>query len=109
MNQYDMQLTSEDQKELETILDIVIHQIPSYTNMVNASIISWDVNADACVFGMVYHSFIAKSTEYLKNKLIDIEQETNVESVFEIMNSVSDVFNSKVAEIKQKIVASSLG
>jgi hypothetical protein len=104
-----MELTSEDQRELETILNIVIHQIPSYTNMVNASILNWDVNADDCIFGMVYHSFIAKSTEYLKNKLTDIEQETDVESIYEIMNSVSDVFNSKVAEIKQKIVASSLG
>jgi len=104
-----VQLTSEDQKELETILNIAINQIPSYTNMVNASIGDWDVNADDCIFGMVYHSFIAKSTEYLKNKLTDIEQETNVESIFEIMNLVSDVFNSKVAEIKQKIVASSLG
>jgi hypothetical protein len=104
-----MQLTSEDQKELETILNIAIHQIPSYTNMVNASISSWDVNADGCIFGMVYHSFIAKSTEYLKNKLTDTEQEANVELIFEIMNSVSDVFNSRIAEIKQKIVASSLG
>jgi len=104
-----MQLTSEDQKELETILSIVIQQIPSYTNMVNASIGSWDVNADDCIFGMVYHSFIAKSTEYLKNKLTDIEQETDVESVYEIMNAVSDVFNGKTAEIKQKIVTSSLG
>jgi hypothetical protein len=104
-----MHLTPEDQKELETILSIVIHQIPSYTNMVNASTASWDVNADDCIFGMVYHSFIAKSTEYLKNKLTDIEQETDVESVYEIMNSVSDVFNSKTAEIKQKIVTSSLG
>ncbi|MDH5463740.1 MAG: hypothetical protein OEY17_07550 [Nitrosopumilus sp.] len=104
-----MQFTLEDQKELETILKIAINQIPSYTNMVNASIGDWDVNADDCIFGMVYHSFIAKSTEYLKNKLIDIEQEANAESIFEIMNSVSDVFNSKVAEIKQKIVASSLG
>lgn len=104
-----MQLTSEDQKELETILSIVIHQIPSYVNMVNASIDIWDVNADDCIFGMVYHSFIAKSTEYLQNKLTDIEQEANVESTFEIMNLVSYVFNSKVAEIKQKTVASSLG
>jgi len=103
-----MQLTSEDQKELEMILSIAIHQIPSYTNMVNASI-SWDVNTDDCIFGMVYHSFITKSTEYLRNKLTDVEQETDVELMFEIMNLVSDVFNSKVAEIKQKIVASSLG
>lgn len=104
-----MELTSEDQKELETILSIVIHQIPSYTNMVNASLGRWDVNADDCIFGMVYHSFIAKSTEYLKNKITDIEQETDVELIFEIMNSVSEVFNNKVAEIKQKIVTSSLG
>ena len=103
-----MQITPEDQKELETILNIAIHQIPSYTNMVNASV-SWDVNADDCIFGMVYHSFITKSTEYLRNKITDAEQETDVELMFEIMNSVSDVFNSKVAEIKQKIVASSLG
>jgi len=108
-NQESMKLTLEDQKELETILSIVINQIPSYTNMVNASIGSWDVKPEDCIFGMVYHSFIAKSTEYLKNKLTDTNQETNVESIFEMMNSISEVFNTKVAEIKQKIVGSSLG
>jgi hypothetical protein len=102
-----VEITSEDKKELETLLSIVINQIPSYTNMVNSAKDNWNVNSDDCIFGMVYHSFIAKSTEYLKNKLTDIKQESNVESTFEIMNSVSDIFNTKVAEIKQSIVSAS--
>ncbi len=97
--------TSEDKNELETLLNIVINQIPSYTNMVNSA--NWDVNSDDCIFGMVYHSFIAKSTEYLKNKLTDTEQVTNAESTFEMMNSISEVFNNRLADIKQAIVSAS--
>ncbi len=97
--------TSEDKNELETLLNIVINQIPSYTNMVNSA--NWDVNSDDCIFGMVYHSFIAKSTEYLKNKLTDTEQVTNAESTFEMMNSISEVFNNHLADIKQAIVSAS--
>jgi len=95
--------TSEDKKELETLLNIVINQIPSYTNMVNSA--NWDVRSDDCIFGMVYHSFVAKSTDYLKNKLIDTEQVANVESTFEIMDSISEVFNNRLADIKQAIVS----
>jgi hypothetical protein len=97
--------TTEDKNELETLLNIVINQIPSYTNMVNSA--NWDVNSDDCIFGMVYHSFIAKSTEYLKNKLTDTEQVTNAESTFEMMNSISEVFNNHLADIKQAIVSAS--
>jgi len=97
--------TSEDKKELETLLNIVINQIPSYTNMVNSA--NWDVNSDDCIFGMVYHSFIVKSTEYLKNNLTDKEQTTNAESTFEMMNSISEVFNNRLADIKQAIVSAS--
>ena len=97
--------TSEDKKELETLLNIVINQIPSYTNMVNSA--NWDVNSDDCIFGMVYHSFIVKSTEYLKNNLTDTEQTTNAESTFEMMNSISEVFNNRLADIKQAIVSAS--
>ena len=96
-------MESEDKKELETLLNIVINQIPSYTNMVNSA--NWDVNSDDCIFGMVYHSFIAKSTEYLRNKLTDTEQVTNAESTFEMMNSISEVFNNRLADIKQAIVS----
>ncbi len=95
--------TSEDKKELETLLNIVINQIPSYTNMVNSA--NWDVNADDCIFGMVYHSFVVKSTEYLENKLTDTEQVTNAESTFEMMNSISEVFDGRLADIKQAIVS----
>ena len=95
--------TPEDRQELETLLDIVINQIPSYTNMVNSA--NWDVNPDDCIFGMVYQSFIAKSTEYLKNKLTDTEQKANAESTFEMMNSISEVFNNRLADIKQAIVS----
>ncbi len=95
----------EDKKELETLLNIVINQIPSYTNMVNSA--NWDVNSDDCIFGMVYHSFIAKSTEYMKNKFIDTEHTTNAESTFEMMDSISDVFNNHLADIKQAIVSAS--
>ena len=96
-------MESEDKKELETLLNIVINQIPSYTNMVNSA--NWDVNSDDCIFGMVYHSFITKSTEYLRNKLTDTEQVTNAESTFEMMNSISEVFNNRLADIKQAIVS----
>ena len=96
-------MDSEDKKELETLLDIVINQIPSYTNMVNSA--NWDVNSDDCIFGMVYHSFIAKSTEYMRNKLTDTEQVTNAESTFEMMNLISEVFNNRLADIKQAIVS----
>ena len=102
-----MEITSEDKKELETLLNIVINQIPSYTNMVNSTKDNWDVNPHDCIFGMVYHSFIAKSTEYLKNKLIDVKQKSNIESTFEIMNSVSDIFDIKITEIKLAIVSAS--
>ena len=95
----------EDKQELEALLNIVINQIPSYTNMVNST--NWDVNHDDCVFGMVYHSFVAKSTEYMKNKLIDTEQITNAESTFQMMNSISEIFDDRLADIKQAIVFSS--
>ncbi len=97
--------TSEDKKELETLLNIVINQIPSYTNMVNSA--NWDVNSDDCIFGRVYHSFVVKSTEYLENKLTDTEQVTNAESTFEMMNSITEVFNNRLADIKQAIVSAS--
>jgi len=95
----------EDRKELEMLLNITINQVPSYVNMVNSE--SWDVNSDDCIFGMVYHSFIVKSTEYMKNKFIDTEQSTNAESTFEMMNSISEVFNGRLADIKQAIVSAS--
>jgi hypothetical protein len=98
-------MESEDKKELDTLLSIVINQIPSYTNMVNST--NWDVNSDDCIFGMVYHSFIAKSTEYMKNNLTDTEQTTNAESTFEMMNSISEIFNDRLADIKQAIVSAS--
>ena len=98
-------MNSEDKKELDTLLSIVINQIPSYTNMVNSA--NWDVNSDDCIFGMVYHSFIAKSTEYMKNNLTDTEQTANAESTFEMMNSISEIFNDRLADIKQAIVSAS--
>jgi len=98
-------MESEDKKELDTLLSIVINQIPSYTNMVNSA--NWDVNSDDCIFGMVYHSFIAKSTEYMKNNLTDTEQTTNAESTFEMMNVISEIFNERLADIKQAIVSAS--
>ena len=98
-------MDDEDKKELETLLNIVINQIPSYTNMVNSA--NWDVSSDDCIFGMVYHSFVVKSTEYLQNKLTDTEQTTNAESTFEMMDSISEIFNNRLADIKQAIVASS--
>lgn len=98
-------MDAEDKKELETLLHIVIDQIPSYTNMVNSS--HWDVNSDDCIFGMVYHSFVAKSTEYLENKQTDTEQNNNVESTFKMMDAVSEIFNDHLSDIKQAIVTAS--
>jgi hypothetical protein len=97
--------SSEDKKELVMLLDIVINQIPSYTNMVNSA--NWDVNSDDCIFGMVYHSFIAKSTEYMKNKFIDTGQTMNAESIFQMMNDISEIFNERLADTKQAIVFAS--
>lgn len=94
----------EDKKEIETLLNIVINQIPSYTNMVNSE--HWGVNLDDCIFGMVYHSFVAKATEYLNNKLTDTEQENNAESTFKMMSLISEVFNERLADVKQEIVSS---
>lgn len=96
--------SAEDKKELEVLLNIVINQIPSYSNMVNSA--NWDVNSDDCIFGMVYHSFVAKSTEYIQNKLTDTGQPTNAESTFAMMNLVTEVFNERLADIKQAIVLS---
>ena len=98
-------MESNDKKELETLLNIVINQIPFYTNMVNSA--NWDLNSNDCIFGMVYYSFVEKSTEYLKNKQTDTEQVTDVKSTFEMMNYISDLFNDKVADIKQAIVSTS--
>ena len=95
--------TIEDKKEIETLLDIVINQIPSYTNMVNSE--HWDIRLDDCIFGMVYHSFVTKSTDYLKNKFTDSEDETDAESTFQMMNLITDVFNNRLADIKQSIVS----
>jgi len=95
----------EDRKELEMLLSITINQIPSYVNMVNSE--NWDVNYDDCIFGMVYHSFIAKSTEYMKNKFIDTEKTTNAESTFEMMNSISEIFNDRIVDVRQAIVSAS--
>jgi len=95
----------EDIKELEMLLNITLNQIPSYVNMVNSE--GWDVNSDDCIFGMVYHSFIAKSTEYMKNKLIDTEKSANAESTFEMMNSISEIFNDRLSDIRQAIVSAS--
>ncbi|HJJ22677.1 MAG TPA: hypothetical protein OQH54_03050 [Nitrosopumilus sp.] len=98
-------MESEDKKELETLLNVVINQIPSYTNMVNSA--HWDVNSNDCIFGMVYHSFVAKSTGYLENKLIDTEQTINAESTFEMMNLVTEVFNERLVDIKKAIIFAS--
>ena len=95
----------DDKKELETLLNIVINQIPSYANMVNST--NWDLNTNDCIFGMVYHSFIAKSTEYLKNKQTDTEQVTDADSTFEMMDSISKIFDDRLADIKQAIVSAS--
>jgi len=95
----------EDRKELEMLLSITINQIPSYVNMVNSE--DWDVSSEDCIFGMVYHSFIAKSTEYMKNKFVDTGKATDAESTFEMMNSISEIFNGRIADVRQAIVSTS--
>jgi len=95
--------TLEDKKEIETLLGIVINQIPSYVNMVNSE--HWDVNLDDCIFGMVYHSFVAKATDYLNNNLTDTKQENNVESTLQMMNLISEAFNERLADVKQEIIS----
>ena len=93
----------DEKKELETLSNIVINQIPSYTNMVNSA--NQNQNSNDCIFGMVYHSFVAKSIEYLKNIQTDTEQVIEVELTFEMMYSIYEIFNERVADIKQAIVS----
>lgn len=99
-----MEPSQEDKIELETILGIVINQIPNYFNLINSSKENWDIdNVNDCVFGMVFNSFIAKSTEYLRNSAIDSESKDA--SSIEILEVVMDFFNNKVPKIKRDIVS----
>ena len=51
-----MEITEEDRIELETILDIVINQIPNYFNLINPSSDDWSIDSvDDFVFGMVFN------------------------------------------------------
>ena len=102
-----MEIAEEDRIELQTILDIVINQIPNYFNLLNSSKNDWDIQSiDDCVFGMVFNSFVAKSTEYLKNKILDNEIEPKLHSNSEYFQATINFFNSNVPKIKQAISVS---
>jgi hypothetical protein len=99
-----MKLSQAERGELETILGIVINQIPNYFNLINSSKEDWDIKSvNDCVFGMVFNSFVAKSTQYLKDTVID--DESKKESDLEIFETVMDFFNEMVPKVKSAIVS----
>ena len=103
-----MEITENDRIELQTMLDIVINQIPNYFNLLNSSKNDWSIQSvDDCVFGMVFNSFVAKSTEYLKNKILDNEIDPKLYENSEYFQTTINFFNSNVPKIKQAISSTS--
>lgn len=103
-----MKISEEDRKELETILDIVTNQIPNYFNLINPSSNDWKIDSvDDFVFGMVFNSFIGKSTEYLKNNILDNDKKAKLESNLEYFETTINFFNENVPKIRQSITANS--
>ncbi|KAF6243384.1 hypothetical protein C6988_03840 [Nitrosopumilus sp. b1] len=101
-----MNLTPEDKNELESILQIVTNQIPNYFNLINPSKNDWEIeNVEDCVFGMVFNSFVSKSTEYLKNMIIDKNPESDLNSNLEYFETTINFFNAKIPHVKQAIVS----
>ncbi len=99
-----MELSQAERGELETILGIVINQIPNYFNLINSSKEDWDIESvNDCVFGMVFNSFVAKSTQYLKDTVID--DQSKQESDLEVFETVMDFFNEMVPKVKRAIVS----
>lgn len=103
-----MEITEEGRTELETILDIVINQITNYFNLINPSRDDWNIESvDDFVFGMVFNSFIAKSTEYLKNNILDNDKGAKLDSNLEYFETTISFFNENVPKIRQSITANS--
>jgi hypothetical protein len=103
-----MKITEENREELETILDIVINQIPNYFNLINPSRDDWNIDTvDDFVFGMIFNSFIAKSTEYLKNNILDNDKDAKLDSNLEYFETTINFFNENVPRIRQFITANS--
>ena len=103
-----MEITEENRKELETILDIVINQIPNYFNLINPSSDDWKIdNVDDFVFGMIFNSFIGKSTEYLKNNILDNDKKAKLEYNLEYFEATINFFNENVPKIRQSITVNS--
>ena len=101
-----MDLTEEQRIQLETVLNIVTDQIPNYFNLVNSSSQDWDIeNVNDCVFGMMFNSFISKSTEYLKNEIIDKDKDAKLEAKFDYFELAMNFFSENVPKIKQVIVS----
>lgn len=100
-----VEFSQEDRNEIENIYHVTLGQIPNYINMANSFTEQWGVeHLQDFVFGMVFHSFMAKSNDYLKNKLIDHKKQINIENTMEMMNVISDIITEKSPEIKQSII-----
>ena len=101
-----MDFTPEDRSQLEIIMDIVINQIPNYFNLINSSRNDWAIdNVNDCVFGMAFNSFVGKSTDYLKNKILDNEKEAKLDANLEYFETTISFINENVPKIKQAIVS----
>lgn len=99
-----MEITTEDKKELENLLNIATSQIPRYFNLLNSAKENWQIkDINECVFGMVFEKYIHDSGQYLTNKGIDDNQPTTIESTMEAYDIGIGVFGDNVAEIKRLI------
>lgn len=102
-----MEFTAEDRQYLNNLIDGIIHQVPEYLNLINSIREEWDVhNLDDCVFGMVFQTFVAKSTEYFKDKMIDNSEEMTIENIVKTGDLSTEIFSERVPEIKQHIALS---
>ena len=92
-----MNLTDEDRSQLEIILSLVINQIPNYFNLINSSIKDWEIdNVNDCVFGMTFNSFLSKSPDFLKNKILDNDKGAKLDSNLEYFETTINFFDDNI-------------
>ena len=99
-----MEITPEEENELDNLLTIATDQIPRYFNLINSTKENWEIKEiNEFVLGMVFEKYIHDSGQYLSNKIIDDNQPNSIESKMKSYNLGIEVFTSKVPEIKRII------